>query len=330
MKELIFELSNAEEKNIFNIISRELSDFCEVTKDKSGNIYAIMSNKSTNILYDAHIDEIGFVVTNIDEDGFLTVANVGGVDRRTLTAHRVTIYGKEPILGIFCSVPPHLSGEEDRKKLPKISDMKIDTGLGKKAVDLISLGDIVRLNSTPLELLNNTISSKAFDDRAGVASLIHCAKLLKDKQLSCGVTFLFSTLEEVGQRGVKTAGYNMDFDEVIAVDVSFGYTPDAPRHKTGEVSKGPMIGCSPTLTREITDSFKQLAVDNKIDYQLEIMGGDTSTNVDYLSISKSGALSGLLSIPLKYMHTSIETISIDDALNVGKLLALYAQKRSEK
>ena len=274
------------------------------------------------VLLDAHIDEIGFVVTYITDDGFLKVAPVGGIDRRMLLATEVTVFGREQIKGVITSTPPHL--EDDDSKLPEVSDIYIDIGMsGEKAKSIVSLGDKVCVVNKPERLLGNKVTAKALDDRSGAAVLIKTIELLKDKPLGVNVVLLFSSKEEIGEMGAKTGTFDISPDMAIAVDVSFAYTQGEEREECGELSKGPMIGISPSLSRELSDKLIACAKENDIPYQLEIMNGRTGTNADQMTISKGGVKAVTVSIPEKYMHTPAEIIDLDDIENTALLLARF-------
>lgn len=274
-----------------------------------------------NILLDAHIDEIGFVVIAIDKDGFLRIAKVGGPDIRILLGHEVTVFGKEQVYGVFCCRPPHLATGDDFKKVPEISELAVDIGRNHdSAASVVSPGDYITLRTKPAELLDGTITGKALDNRAGVAVILRCLELCADK-LDCGLTAAFSLSEELGERGAVTAAYAAAPTHSIVVDVSFGMTDDAPREKCGDMGKGPMIGVSPVLSRDVTDLLFNLANEKKIPYQTEVMGGGTGTNADAVTISRGGVATGLVSVPLRYMHTGAECIKIDDVENTAQLMA---------
>ncbi len=281
-----------------------------------------MAGKSDyTLLLDAHIDEIGFVVTDISADGFLTVSNCGGIDLRHLPAKPVTIHGKEKICGVFVSEPPHL--EKNDSVADSISKIKIDTGIGEKARDIISVGDYVTFSLKASVLNGNTVCGKSLDNRAGVTVLLLLAERLYKKNLPITVKFLFSDAEELGLRGAKTAAFGSGADEAVIVDVSFGDGPDIPSTKCGILGAGGMIGISPVLNRDITDKLVLLASDNDIPYQNEVMSGKTSTNADVISVSGGGIPSGLISIPLRNMHSDVETVKICDIISVTDVLEKY-------
>ena len=315
------------EENLIKVISESLPKCAKINIDKNSNLIATIgvANSKEHILLDAHLDQIGLVVTNICDGGFLKVALYGGMDRRVLPGTLVTINGKKNICGIISSVPPHLSKNSENKFL-SIDELLVDTGLNSKEVnELVKVGDYVSFSNKPLKLLNNSISAPGLDNRAGVAALIKCAHLLEKECLNKQVSFLFSTGEEVSGVGAKTAAFKVEPSSAISVDVSFASQPSVPKEKCGELGKGPMIGVSPTLSKEVSSKLIEISKGANINYQVEIMSGKTGTNADYISVSKSGIKTGLVSIPLRYMHTPAEVINLTDIENTAKLLALYVK-----
>ena len=280
-----------------------------------------------HILLDAHIDEIGMVVTYIEESGFLRVAACGGIDRRLLLAAPVFIHGQAgPVQGVVCSVPPHLAGENDKKN-KKVDEIYIDIGFDSKeeSAKQVAPGDVVTICSESRALLGGHVSGKAIDDRAGCVSLLKALEYLGDFPLACGLSVLFSSMEETGGAGAKTAAYELAPTHAVAVDVSFGHTPDAPKEKCGQLHEGPMIGIAPILSRTLTQKLTELAKAEGIPYQVEVMGGKTSTNADHIAVARGGVQTALLSIPQKYMHTPIETVAVCDVENTARLLCAFVK-----
>lgn len=298
-------------------------------RDTLGNIIVPVKKAKEglpNILVEAHIDEVGFVVQTIDDDGFLHIGKTGGVDRKVLLGSEVTVFGKERVFGVFCSRPPHLTSKDDSKKVPEIDELIIDIGYSRdKACEKVSPGDYITLRQKPAKMLGGRITGKAFDNRAGTAAALRCLELCSDK-LDCGLIGAFTLSEELGCRGAVTAAFAAKPTHALVVDTSFGYTPDAPREKCGDLGKGPMIGISPILSRKVTDMLFDLAKKLNIPYQTEVMGGETGTNADPISISRSGVATGLVSIPLRYMHTAVESIDISDVENTAKLMAAAVER----
>ena len=240
---------------------------------------------------------------------------------RTLPLRQVTVHSKEKVSAVFCGTPPHLSEGENEYK--DIAEIKLDTLLGAKAKEIVSIGDYVTYSTLSAELFENTITGKSLDDRAGVCCLIELAKRLKGKELPFNVVFCLSDSEELGLRGARTAAFKINPDEAIAVDVSFGDGPDISPDDCGKLSAGAMIGISPVLSRDISQKLIDIADDNNIKYQTEVMGGNTSTNGDVISITREGVKTGLISIPLRNMHTEVEIVHIDDILSVCDMLEKY-------
>lgn len=309
-------------------LKEELSKYTDVKTDKNFNIIATMGDTKSkkHIMLEAHLDQIGMVVTNILENGFLKVAPCGGIDCRVLPGSTLKIYGTKTISGIVCSLPPHLANNENNKFL-KTDEIYIDTGLSKeKATKLIPLYSYVGFSTKPQKLLNDNLTAPGLDNRAGIATLLHCAKILSEKNLECQVSLVFSVGEETTALGAKTASFEICPQEAIAVDVSFATQPDIPFENKGILGGGPMIGFAPALSKEISGNLIKIAKKQDIPYQYEIMGGKTGTNADHISITKSGIKTGLVSIPLRYMHSPVEIINLKDIKNTAKLLASYIKK----
>jgi endoglucanase len=304
--------------------------------DCHGSITAFIgdrSKKQPTILLDAHIDQVGLIVTFIDDKGFIKAEPCGGIDRRALSAQSVTIHSKQsPIKGVICTLAPHVLAQGE-DKVKKADEIKIDAGLTKKQADeLISLGDIVTVDGELVSLLGKIAAGIALDDRAGVVAILYALHLLKEVKLKCNLVISFSVQEELGCRGAGVVAYNTEPDYAIVVDVSYGTTPGCSSiaHKCGELGKGPMIGYAPALNREMFEEMKKVAQINSIPYQVEIMNGDTGgTNADSITTVKGGVRTALISIPLRYMHTPVETADLSDIEAAGKLIAKFIESFGE-
>ncbi len=328
--ELLKELTSAQgvsgsEENIVKILCELLKPYGEVSVDCMNNVYCTFGN-GYHFLLDAHIDEIGFVVTDITDDGFIKFDKCGGIDTRSLPAAQVSIWGREEIKGIISTLPPHLQSADDENNAPKLKDLAIDTGYSKEQLSkIVSLGDKITFKKNFTPLLNGLLSASCLDDRSGVCAILNC--LNKLKELPCKITVLFSSQEEVGTRGAKIGPYSKKVDEAICVDVSFAYTPGCDKDECGVISKGAMIGFSPVLDKSISNKLVQIAEKNEIPYQCEIMSGRTGTNADVISISECGIKSALISIPEKYMHQCVEVVDINDVNAVTDLICAYITER---
>lgn len=319
------------ESEIYKTAAEIMQPFGECKTDKRGNFICEKNGDGRHYLLDAHMDQIGFAVTEICENGFLKVAKVGGIDRRVLPSQEVIVLGKEPVFGIICCKPPHLSDEKEKNKAPKIEDIAIDTGLsGEKLSELVSLGDRVVFNPYFGELLNGRVTGTSIDDRAGMAIIARSMELLKDKNCKSKITAVFSVQEEVNGKGAINASFACEADEAIAVDVSFASQPEvsaAHKNSTMPLGGGVFIGAAPILSTQMTKGFINTAEKNNIKYEVEVMGGRTGTNADEIAIAKFGTKTITLSPPIRNMHTPVEVADLSDLEAVAELIAAYILER---
>ena len=294
--------------------------------DAFGNVTALIKCADENaktLMLDAHIDQIGMIVTYIDDRGFVKAGACGGLDMRTMPAQTVVIHGREEVLGVISTLPPHVSS--DHSKVPEVGELCIDIGMTKEqAEEVISLGDRISVKSAFRQLSEEVVSAPAIDDRSGVCAILAALEMLKSRRLRYNLAVCFSAQEETGERGVKQAAFRLAPDEAIAVDVSFGRTPDSAAHETAELGSGVMIGASAVLSREMTGSLKALAECSGIPYTVEVMPSSTGTNADAVAVSRGGVKCCTLSIPLRYMHTPVETVDIRDIEATARLICEYA------
>ncbi len=298
-----------------------LKDFCSVKRHNTSLLATFGDPNADTVLLEAHIDEIGLIVTDI-KDGFLKVSPIGGVDARMLPGMRVKIHGSKTVLGLACSTPPHL--KKDGDETPSFDNVYIDTGLGAKANEIIREGDRISFIGHFTELMNSRVTSKSLDDRAGVVAVLLAAENLSKQNLNKKITILLSDQEETGGAGAKTATFDIDPLYAVAVDVSFGNQPNVS--ECGVLGDGAMIGISPFLSHEVTETLKNVAKSNGIKYQLEVMSGRTSTDADHIALSKSGVKTGLLSIPLRNMHTPTEVVDINDIQSVAEIMTAFVKE----
>lgn len=305
-----------------------LKKYCPDAEIKNGNVigkFGKFNESLPSLVLDAHIDQIGMIVTYITDEGFVKIGNLGGIDRRLLPAQQVVIHGKRDIKGVICSVPPHLSS--GKNEIISFSDAAVDTGMTKSELEEnISYGDTITFDVKCRSLIGSRITGGALDDRCGVASILYALELLKDQKIAYNVTVIFSAQEELGERGAAIGAFEINPDIAIAVDVSFAFAKGENEQKCGYLGKGPMIGISPSLSREISHKLIDTAKNSKIPYQLEVMNGLTSTNADRYSVNREGAESCTVSIPLRNMHTPVEVIDISDVEFTGKLLAEFIKE----
>lgn len=334
MKELIQRLSDMRGISGFEYrITDDIVDILrlytdEVRVDALGSVIAVRrcgKENAKKIMIEAHYDEIGLIVTSIDERGFLTFAPVGGVDPRILPASEVIVHGKRDIQGIIGAKPPHLQGPDEAKKSVKMRDMAIDVGMDyEEVIQIVSVGDSVTFPQSVGELGNCQFTGKSLDDRASLAALIEVMKRLQKVNLEADVYVCASVQEEVGLRGATTAAYGIEPDLAVAVDVCHGITPDNSDNAF-EVGSGCIISVGPNIHPKLQERLSETAAKYHIKTEIDVDGGDTGTDAWAIQVTRSGIPTALLSIPLKYMHTSVETLSLEDVEAVADLLTFFIQ-----
>lgn len=310
-----------EETSSFESLKGLFSLYGKVSTDTAGSMIIEREGTGKHILLDAHLDTIGFVITEI-MDGFVRLSKVGGVDMRTVEGMELTLHGTEELYGVVCTVPPHLS--EGDSRVSTDGTCVADIGMSKEdAEKVLSVGDKVSFRNSFEKLGENRVSATYLDDRAGIAVLLKALEYVNtDKK----ITLVCSAQEETGGTGATCAAYNIDADLSLAVDVSFATTPDADPKECGKMNGGAMIGYSPILSREYSELLVSLAKEMDIPYQKEIMSGRTGTNADHITISRGGIPSALVSLPQRYMHTPVETVDVRDIENCAKLIARFIER----
>ena len=310
------------EENIQKIISDEIIDYVDsLYKDALGNLIAVKNGNDKKIMFCAHSDEIGVIVTNIDENGFLRIAPIGGVDIHT------SLYQRVEFLNGTKGVIAYDENVEKIEKL-KFSHLYIDIGSNsaEETKKKVNIGDVAVFSGETV-ISGDFITSKAMDNKIGVYVLINLIKSIKNFENT--LYFVFSTQEELGLRGAKTAAFGINPDIAIAVDVTD--TGDTPNCKDFAVKtgRGPAIkikDSSVLCSKKVCDYLKNIATENYIPYQLEILqaGG---TDAGAIHISREGVLTGAVSIPCRYIHTPGETVNINDVENAIKLLKCSTEEK---
>lgn len=300
----------------------------EVKTDVMGNLMAIKRcgrSDAKMLLLDAHMDEIGFIVTGV-ESGFLKFANIGGVDPRMLPAREVRVLTEPPLFGVIDTMPPHLLSEDDMGKSIDADKLFIDIGMSQEtAQKAVPVGTPIVYASGCEELGGGQLCGKAMDDRSCAAIILKAFEELAEKTLCVDLCCLISTQEEVGLRGAAVGAWSVAPDYAIVVDVTHAKTPDAKDVLT-DAGKGVAIGIGPNMNASMTKTLFSLAERKEIPCQPEVCpGGDSGTNAAAIQISRAGVATALLSLPLKYMHTPLETACCEDMEAVKKLIVAYAE-----
>ncbi|NBI66488.1 M42 family peptidase [Pseudoflavonifractor sp. 60] len=282
-------------------------------------------DNAPRLLLDAHLDEIGFIVTG-HEEGFLKFAPLGGVDPRMLPDREVTLLTDPPIHGVVACLPPHVQGAEEMDKSLAIKDLYLDVGLSQEeALEKIPIGTPAAYRGGCDPLGEDLLRGKALDDRAGFAVLLDVLERVKDKQLSVDLYVLGSTQEETHSSGAITAAYDIAPAMCVAVDVTHGDSPDASKHETFKLGGGPVIGVGPNCARSLSGRLRELAKQLELPVQLEVMSGSSGTNAWPIQVSREGVVTAVLSIPERYMHTPVEVVSKRDLEDTARLLAAFVE-----
>ena len=298
----------------------------EVSIDRMGTVVGVKRcgrEGAPKLLLDAHLDEIGFIITG-HEEGYLRFAPLGGVDPRMLPDRELTILTQPPIFGVVACLPPHIQTAEDMGTAQAIKDMYLDIGLSQEeAQRCVPIGTpaVYRTGCAPLG--KDLLCGKALDDRACFAILLDALEQLKDTELDVDLYVLGSTQEETHSTGAITAAYGIVPDMCVAVDVTHGDSPDAPKDKTFKLGGGPVIGVGPNCTKWMAKRMQAKGKELELNCPLEVMSGHSGTNGWDLQISREGVATAVLSLPLRYMHTPVETVHRKDLTDTARLLAAF-------
>jgi endoglucanase len=314
---------------------REAASFAELSFDGIGSSIARVGESSPLLAVVGHIDEIGLIVTHVDEKGFLWFAPVGGWDPQVLVGQRVEVRGKDgPVLGVAGRKPIHLLEADQRKKVVELKGMHIDIGASdrEEAEELVRVGDPVVIATEPMRVAGDRLVSKAMDNRLGayvaLESLRRCAE---GEGPGGSFAAVASVQEEIGLFGARTAAFDLRPDIAIAVDVT--HATDAPGVEEKEIGRhpfgsGPAIGRGSTLSPKVFELLVETAEAEGIDYSISASGRGTSTDADVLQISRSGIPTGVVSIPLRYMHSPVEMVDLRDVEATVELLAAFGRRVS--
>ncbi len=342
IKEILKELTEAwgisgYESSAAEVASRHLKEFSdEVTVDKMGNVIALKRGEQTGderykILLAAHLDEIGLMVTKIEDGGFMHITRIGGVDVSILPGQEVSVLGKETLRGVIGAKPPHLQEPGESGQPAKLEDLYVDTGRSKEELEkIVEIGTLVRIESDYTELANGCVAAQALDDRAGVACLIEALRRLTVRKHTWEVYAIATAQEEVSGLGAMTAAFRIEPHIGIAIDVTFGDSPGTPERRTYPLNKGPAVGLGPNFHPKITQKFCDLAKEHEITHQIEADPHPGGTDAYWLQVSRAGIPAGLLSVPLRNMHTTVEVVKLEDIKRLAELLSVFISELDSK
>jgi endoglucanase len=275
------------------------------------------------LMFAAHMDEIGLMVTDIEKE-FLRIARVGGADPRVLLGLEVMVHGRRKLPGVVATRPPHVLPREERKKAVPLDEIFVDVGLSEEKVrKFVSVGDLISIRREMSELKNRYVSGKALDDRACVAAIALSLERLQRVQHAWDVFAVATAQEETGLKGAVTAAYGVAPDAAIALDVTFGEQADVSKSDTLPLSKGPTIAIGPNFHPKLVERLKGVAKDHEIPYHIDPIPGRSGTDAWAIQVTREGVPTALISVPLRYMHQPVETLAVEDIERAGRLLAAF-------
>lgn len=322
------------EHDVQKLVRERIKPWCDnVRTDVMGNVFGVRNpDGKPRVMLAGHCDQIGFIVNHITDEGFLHVDPIGGVDPVVATSQRVSIMTKRGLVpGVIGRKAIHLMDDEDKKKVPKIHDLYIDIGARDKeeALKLVAIGDAGIFAQPYVELANDRAVSMAFDNKMGTWIVTETLRLLQDRQLHSCVIGVSTVQEEIGLRGATASAFSSEADVGIALDVAHATdTPGIEKKKAGDfhVDAGPMIYRGANINPRVFELLVECAEEEKIPYQVASAARGTGTDANVMQLSRGGMATGLLSTPLRYMHTPNELLSLVDLENTARLLAAFCAR----
>ncbi len=336
-KELLKKLSEASgvsghEQAVSGLVLDAMRPYAdEISVSAMGSIIAIKRgahdprdrSNAPKVLIEGHMDEIGLMVTQI-EKGFIRFTQVGGFDVRVLLGQQVIVHGRQALAGIIGSRPPHVLSEEERSKVVPMDELFIDVGLPAERVQqLVQTGDLITISRRMVDLHNNLVAGKAFDDRSAVVTLVEAIRQLATVKHAWDVYVVTNVQEEVGLRGAQTSTFQVAPDVAIAVDVSHADQPNTTEVNAVPLGSGMGIASGPSIHPLVHQRMVEVAEANGIPFQVTAYAGATGTDAWAMQAVREGVPTGLIDIPLRYMHTSVETLNVGDLERIGRLLAAF-------
>jgi putative aminopeptidase FrvX len=311
----------------------ETGKFAEVRGDRMGNSFAtIGAGGSPRVMLAGHLDEIGLMITHVDDQGLLRFTGVGGWDPQVLVGQRVRIQTKDgEVFGVIGKKAIHLMEAEERKKVSQIKNLWIDIGAkdGDEAKGRVRVGDVGVLDQDLLELPNGRIASRSLDNRMGAFVVLEALRLLSEEDgIAPEVVAVASVQEEIGLYGARGAAFGLDPDAAIAVDVTHATdTPGVSKNENGDHSlgSGPVIMRASNLSPVVSDGLIAAAEEAGIAYTLEADSRSTGTDADAIQFTRAGIATGLVSCPNRYMHSPNEIVDLADLENCARLISAYVK-----
>jgi endoglucanase len=304
----------------------------EITTDVHGNVI-LCRNPGGNrrIMLAGHCDQIGMLVSHMDDNGFIYAQTIGGWDPQQLIGQRMVIWTQQgPLPAVISRKPIHLLTDEERKQVVKLQDLWLDVGAKNKeeAASLVRIGDPVTLQLGFQALRNDLANAPGMDNKTGLWVVVEALRRAS-ADMSCALYAVSTVQEEIGLRGVQTSAFGIEPHVGIAVDVTHATDcPTIDKRQNGEVKlgAGPVIFRGPNMNPVVTQKLIDVATKESLPYQLSAIGRATPNDANTLQISRAGVATGLVSIPNRYMHSAVETVSLTDLDNAATLLSHFANQ----
>ncbi|MBA3881557.1 MAG: M42 family metallopeptidase [Chthoniobacterales bacterium] len=322
------------EHDVQKLVRDRIAPWCDsVRTDVMGNVFGVRNpDGRPRVMLAGHCDQIGFIVNYITDDGFLHVDPIGGVDPVVATSQRVSITTRNGMVpGVIGRKAIHLMDEDDKKKVPKMHDLYVDIGVSKKdeALELVAYGDAGVFLQPYIELANERAVSMAFDNKMGTWIVTEVLRLLHGQQFEAGVVGVSTVQEEIGLRGATTSAFSSEADVGIALDVAHGTdTPGIEKKKAGDfkVGGGPIVARGANINPRVFELIVATAEAEAIPIQVASAARGTGTDANAMQLARGGMATGLLSVPLRYMHTPNELLALEDLENTARLLAAFCAR----
>lgn len=275
------------------------------------------------IMLAAHMDEIALVVRDV-VDGFLFVQRIAGIDPRVMMAQPVLVHGRRPLPGVVATVPPHMLTAEARRQYPNVDELVIDVGLSADEADeLVQIGDLITVDVPLLALQNGRYAAKAFDDRACVAAVTVCLDELQRLQHRWDVYAVATVQEETGLIGAATAAHRINPDAAIALDVTFANQPEVPEDIATKMGGGVALGLGANFHMKMRQRLEDTAKRYDIPVQTMLIPTRSGTDAWAIQVAQEGVPTLLLSVPIRNMHSPVETLELRDIERTGRLMAQF-------
>jgi endoglucanase len=321
------------EAPVQDVVRDYVADFADdVRTDVHGNVVATCNPKGElRVLYAGHCDQIGLLVSHVDDNGYLYTQTIGGWDPMQLIGQRMTVWTDGgPVPAVIARKPIHLLSPDERKKVVEAKELWLDIGAASKreAAEAVQIGDPVTLELGFQELRNGLANAPGMDDKTGLWVVVEALRRAQeDGGLECSLHASSTVQEEIGLRGARTSAFGVDPHVGVAVDVTHATDcPTIDKTQQGDVKlgHGPVISRGPNMNPVVTRRLMQTATERQIPYQLTAIARATPNDANSIQINRAGVATGLIGIPNRYMHSAVETVALDDLERAADLLARFA------